>query len=290
MFLGYNTNGLAHHDLFDAVELIAEIGYEGVAITIDHGPLSPYCGEVASSLGRLKKRLDALGLRSVIETGARYLLDPRRKHEPTLVTPDPAEWLMRVEFYRHAIRCASALGSDCVSLWSGSLGASVDSLAAEDASRDAAMERLCEGLAAVLDSAARRGVSVAFEPEPGMFIDTMLRYDELCRRLGRDGLRLTLDLGHLHCQGEPIAQTIGDWPAQLANVHIEDMRRGTHEHLMFGEGEIDFAPVVQALADSGYEGGVYVELSRHSHLGPMAAKQAFEFLTPLIKRTNPRGA
>ena len=41
MFLGYNTNGLAHHDLFDAVELLAEIGYRGVAITIDHGALSP---------------------------------------------------------------------------------------------------------------------------------------------------------------------------------------------------------------------------------------------------------
>ncbi len=41
MFLGYNTNGMAHHDLFDAVELLAEIGYRGVAITIDHGALSP---------------------------------------------------------------------------------------------------------------------------------------------------------------------------------------------------------------------------------------------------------
>ena len=29
MFLGYNTNGLAHHELFDAVELLAEIGYRG---------------------------------------------------------------------------------------------------------------------------------------------------------------------------------------------------------------------------------------------------------------------
>ena len=27
MLLGYNTNGMAHHDLFDAVRLLAEIGY-----------------------------------------------------------------------------------------------------------------------------------------------------------------------------------------------------------------------------------------------------------------------
>ena len=36
MFLGYNTNGLAHHDLLDAIALLAEIGYRGVAITLDH--------------------------------------------------------------------------------------------------------------------------------------------------------------------------------------------------------------------------------------------------------------
>ena len=41
MLLGYNTNGLAHHDLFDAVGLLAEIGYRSVAITIDHGALPP---------------------------------------------------------------------------------------------------------------------------------------------------------------------------------------------------------------------------------------------------------
>jgi len=36
MYLGYNTNGLAHHDLFDAVAILAEIGYRGVGITIIH--------------------------------------------------------------------------------------------------------------------------------------------------------------------------------------------------------------------------------------------------------------
>ena len=63
-------------------------------------------------------------------------------------------------------------------------------------------------------------------------------------------------------------------------MHIEDMRRGEHEHLMFGEGQIDFDPVIAALAESGYDGGLYVELSRHSHMGPQAARQAFDFLLP----------
>jgi hypothetical protein len=31
-------------------------------------------------------------------------------------------------------------------------------------------------------------------------------------------------------------------------------------------------------------GGVYVELSRHSHAGPAATRRAYQFLKPLIDR------
>ena len=112
-----------------------------------------------------------------------------------------------------------------------------------------------------------------------MFIDTMPAFADLLERIDAPNLRLTLDIGHLQCQGElPIPDVICRWAPRLANVHIEDMRRGIHEHLMFGEGEIDFPPVLRAFAEAGYPNGIYVELSRHSHEGPTAARRAFEFL------------
>jgi len=128
---------------------------------------------------------------------------------------------------------------------------------------------------------------LAFEPEPGMFIDTLDRYGDLVaelegRRFDVSRLRLTTDVGHLHCQGElPITDKIRQWGDRLANVHIEDMRSGVHEHLMFGEGEIDFPPVIAALAEIGYAGLVGVELTRHAHVGPQAARQAYNFLRPI---------
>ena len=277
MRLGYNTNGLAYHTLFDALDLLAEIGYQSVAITIDHGVLSPADPSWHDQLRRVRRRLTQLGLRSVIETGARFLLDPRQKHEPTLVSADAAARGRRVEFYRHAIRCAAELESDCVSLWSGVLR--------DGATDDVAMGRLAEGLQMVLDDAARAGVAVAFEPEPGMLIDSMTRFEELLRRVDADSLKLTLDVGHLHCQGEtPIAGQIVRWADRLANVHLEDMRAGVHEHLMFGEGEISFPPILQALASIGYQGGIHVELSRHSHEGPQAARRAYDFLVPIMRK------
>ncbi|MEN6457370.1 MAG: sugar phosphate isomerase/epimerase family protein [Thermoguttaceae bacterium] len=294
MYLGYNTNGLAHHDLLDAVELLHEIGYRGVAVTIDHGVLSPRDPGRAEQLGRLGRLLERFGMRSVIETGARYLLDLRTKHEPTLLSKRREE---RIAFYRYAVDCAAELGSDCVSLWSGRL--------IEENPNP--FLRLADGLRDVLNYAAARNVAIAFEPEPGMLVDTMASFKHLLQtmqqvagapecnagpvvnspesRSGDDLLCLTLDMGHLQCQGEtPISDVIRRWASRLVNVHIEDMRLGLHEHLMFGEGEIDFPPVLHALNEVGYQGGVFVELPRHSHEGPAAARRAFEFLTPLIAR------
>lgn len=292
MFLGYNTNGLAHHDLFDAVELLADIGYRGVAIAIDHHALPPEeaVGKTSREIARLRQLLEKHDMRSVIETGARFLLDARVKHEPTLLSESPER---RIAFYKHAIDCAAELGSDCVSIWSGVLRKGTEGVAGDNVAKTdncslqpppSPWDRLVAGLREVLDYAARKNVVIAFEPEPGMFIDTMPAFEELLARIDAPNLRLTLDIGHLQCQGElPIAEVIRRWSSRLANVHIEDMRRGVHEHLMFGEGEIEFPPVLQALTEVGYTGGVYVELSRHSHEGPAAARQAFEFLTSILK-------
>lgn len=271
MLLGYNTNGLAHHDPFQAVELLADIGYRSVALTLDHGPLDPFADSFSPQLRKMRGLLDRLGMRSVVETGARFLLDPKMKHEPTLVSADAAGRRRRVDFLCRAIDAACELASDCVSLWSGVVHDAADETLLWD--------RLTSGLSDVLDYARRRRMTVGFEPEPGMFIDTMSRYDKLTERLACAELRLTLDIGHLHCQGEaPLVDYVRRYSNQLVNVHLEDMRRGVHEHLMFGEGEIDFTPILSYLTSGAYSGGVHVELSRHSHQGPSAARRAFQFL------------
>ena len=278
MVIGYNTNGMAHHDLFEAVRLLDEIGYRSVAITIDHGALSPWDRSVQASLDSMRELLDELDMRSVIETGARFLLNPRVKHEPTLVSPDPRDRCWRIEFYRHAIDCAAKLRSDCVSLWSG--------IVRDEASDDEAMSRLVEGLKEVLEYATEHRVTLGFEPEPGMLIDSTPRFEELFDRVASPNLALTLDVGHWHCQDErPLSEILEKHGARLVNVHIEDMCRGVHEHLMFGDGEIAFPEVLRDLAASGYDGGLHVELSRHAHEAPTAARRAFEFLAPLIPQS-----
>jgi L-ribulose-5-phosphate 3-epimerase len=281
MQLAYNTNGLANHNLLDAIELLADIGYSGISITLDHGALNPFNTQLDTQLEDVAKALKANHFYCVIETGARFLLDPHHKHEPTLVSPDSAARSRRIDFLVRAVDVAARLNADCVSLWSG--------VVRDGAGQAEAFSRLIESLPTVIAEAERRQMLLAFEPEPGMLIDTLDRYDELLDKLADKGvdtscLGLTIDVGHLHCQGElPIAEKIRTSKNRLKNVHIEDMRAGTHEHLMFGEGEIDFPPVIAALAEIRYDGLLSVELSRHSHEGPTAARHAYNFLRPLIQ-------
>jgi sugar phosphate isomerase/epimerase len=271
MLFGYNTNGFAHHRLEDALLILAELGYESVAITLDHHALNPFAASFAEQLAEVGTQLQKNGLRSVIETGARFLLDIRLKHQPTLISSDPSQRERRLDFLRRAVDVAHELKADAVSFWSGT--------AEDETDERALMERLVEGCRRISDYASERRVRMAFEPEPGMFIDTMDRFALLCERVDHPAFGLTIDIGHLHCQGEvPIADHLRHWRDRLWNVHIEDMRRGVHDHLMFGEGDIDFPPVLRTLEEIGYTGGVHVELSRHSHDAVRAARRALEFL------------
>jgi len=273
MFLGYNTNGFAHHRLEDAIAILAELGYGGIALTPDVNHLDPdqinYAGRVALTRGLLLRA----PLRCVIETGARFLLDARSKHQPTLLSPTPDERQTRLDFLCQCTDLAHALHADCISFWSGT--------PTDGTPSSELMNRLVDGCKRLADHAAERNIRLAFEPEPGMFIDTMDKFADLHAKVNHPAFGLTIDVGHLVCNGElPVSKFLTDWKHVLWNVHIEDMRSGVHDHLMFGEGEVDFADVFAGLRTAGYSGGVYVELSRHSYDAVNTARKAKAFLAP----------
>jgi sugar phosphate isomerase/epimerase len=271
VLLGYNTNGFAHHRLEDALHILADLGYQSVAITLDYHALNPFDENLAVQLSSAKKIMHQRGLRCVIETGARFLLDPLHKHQPTLVSATPEGRERRLDFLRRSVDIARKLAADAVSFWSGTV--------LDGAVEAVWMDRLADGCLRLCAYAKSAGVRLAFEPEPGMAVDTMDRFATLQSRVSQPNFGLTLDMGHLHCQGEgPIAEQLRRWRDVLWNIHIEDMRKGVHDHRMFGEGEIDFAPVLAALKEIGYAGGVHVELSRHSHDAVETARRSLAYL------------
>jgi len=276
MIIGYNTNGLSNHNAQDGLALLAEIGYRSVAITIDHGWLSPRDADAPAQVQQFKHFLQSHHCSSVIETGARFLLDPALKHSPTLLHPQDSEVQKRVEFLKYCIDVGVELESDCVSIWSGVKPAAI--------SFNTAIERLVSNLEPVMEYAELRGIDIGFEPEPGMLIDNTGRFERLLHLIDSPRFKMTMDIGHLFCLSEiPIANYIEKWADYLVNIHIEDMKAGVHEHLMFGEGQIYFPPVIESLRSVGYDRGVHVELSRHSHNAAKIVKESYEFLAPIIQ-------
>ena len=265
----YNTNGATNHRLEDALALIAESGYDGIALTLDIHHLDPLTPDWQAGAEAARRRLDELGLGSVIETGARFLLDPRAKHEPTLVTRDPEGRGRRVAFLKRAIDIAAILGSEAVSFWAGVPKPGVVA--------DEARAWLRDGLAEIVEHAEERGVVAALEPEPGMLVETVDGYAALSRDL--PGLKLALDTGHCLVTGErDPAEAVREFRDRLGTVAIEDMKRGTHVHLPFGEGDMDVAGVLDALDAVAFPGLVCVELSRESHRADLMIPQALQYL------------
>jgi sugar phosphate isomerase/epimerase len=252
----YNTNGMTSHRLDDALALLADTGYAGVALTLDVAHHDPFAPDLAGRTAALAARLEALGLASVVETGARFLLDPRRKHQPTLVTAEAEGRARRAAFLRTCVDVAADLGSEAVSFWAG--------VPADGLDRAECWRWLVDGVAGVVSYAAGRGVTCAFEPEPGMLVDDCDDWARLAADV--PGLALALDTGHCIVSGRwSPPDAVRAFAGSLGAVAVEDMPRGRHEHRAPGEGDMDLPAVLGALRGVGYGGLVSLELSRDSH-------------------------
>jgi len=263
----YNTNGTANHRIEDAIRLIKDAGYDGVALTLDIHHLDPFAENWVIEADRIASLLNRLELGSVIETGARFLLDPTAKHEPTLVTADASGRARRVGFLKRAIEIGRILNSEAVSFWAGVPKPGVD--------HGEARGWLIDGLREVSDFAAEKGVVAALEPEPGMLIETL---DDFAA-IDLPRLSLALDTGHCLVTGErDPAAAVHEFAPRLGTVAIEDMKRGEHIHLPFGDGDMDVPAVLDALDAIGFRKLVCVELSRESHRADVMVGQSLDYL------------
>jgi sugar phosphate isomerase/epimerase len=256
--------------LEDALRLLADLGYRGVFLTLDVHHLDPFAPDLPGRVAQVSRWLSELDLAVVVETGARFLLDPRRKHWPVLLSREGAE--RREAFLMTALRVGRDLDARCVSLWTGGNPQGLE--------EREVLGRLTESIGRLLREADTCGVDLALEPEPGMWVEDVAGFHRLREACGRPTrLRLSLDCGHLLVtgEGEP-ADVIRREREHLSCVAIEDMKRGVHEHLPFGEGDLDLPPLLLALAEVGFDGVVAVELGRHGHEGPYQAERSRDVL------------
>lgn len=141
---------------------------------------------------------------------------------------------------------------------------------------DEQWDALCRGLNHIGKIATDEGMRLSYHHHMGTGVMTREETDRLMAGTDPSSVHLCLDTGHAAFAGfDPLdlARTYAD---RIGHVHLKDIRpevvaRAHEESLSFqqaveagvftvpGDGSIDFVPILQTLADSGYEGWLIVE-------------------------------
>ena len=283
--LAFSTNAYTKFALTDAVDRIAAAGYKAVEVLADapHAWPPEYSEHQAK---RLKERLDALGLRCAAVNGNTAMgyfrpLPSSLTFEPSLISPNEVHRQDRLRIIRQVMTLANRLGSPVVTITGGrpsdltALGLPIDP-------PEALRQRLLDGLEEVIHMADLAGVDVAFEPEPGQFIETTAQLKGLIDEVDHPRFGANLDVGHAWCAGDDPAESVRILGRRIRHLHLEDIKDRRHYHLIPGLGEIDFAAIVRALDAIGYAGAAAVELYTYADAPDRAAGESHRLLRPLF--------
>lgn len=275
--LAFSTNAFKKNTLAEAIDAIADIGYRGVEIMADVPHAYP--PEMDPEMTAVLKAQLARRRLTVSNVNAFTLFACGDTYHPTWIDDDFGRRQQRIDHTLGALDLAAALGSRTISLQPGGplIGTTI--------TRAQAGERFAEGLNRVLPRARDHNITLAVEPEPGLFIETAAEYLAFKQQFFTDEplIRMNCDVGHLFCVGEDPAAVIRDHAPHIAHVHLEDIGANrVHQHLTPGKGAIDFPSIFQALSDIHYTGWVTVELYPYETTAAGVAKLAYDHLMPML--------
>ncbi len=142
---------------------------------------------------------------------------------------------------------------------------------------DREWDTLCDGLNRLGKlSLEKYGVALTFHHHMGTVVQTAAETDRLMAGTDPRYVSLLFDSGHFAYCGEDPVEQVKRHAGRIKHVHLKDIRpevvfQVRKQRLSFlegvrrgaftipGDGCIDFAPIFQALADSGYQGYMVVE-------------------------------
>jgi sugar phosphate isomerase/epimerase len=104
------------------------------------------------------------------------------------------------------------------------------------------------------------------------------------RHMDNPAVALNFDIGHFFCVKDDPGPTMRRLARYVRHVHLEDIAASrVHHHLVPGEGVIDFAAVIRAMREVGYDGWVTIELYPYVDDPDQAARAARERILPLLQ-------
>ena len=122
-----------------------------------------------------------------------------------------------------------------------------------------------------------RGIFLALENGPMEVLKEVMHRVEVFSDEG--GLGICVDVGHAHMvemEGEPAVAFLREFRNRLVHLHLADNFGERDEHLVPGDGTIDWRAVAEELEEQGFSGYGALELNTKDARGN--ARRAREFL------------
>ncbi|MFZ1527895.1 MAG: sugar phosphate isomerase/epimerase family protein [Ferruginibacter sp.] len=273
--LSYNLNGLRNLSIFDAIDAVKKNHYTGAELSLHKSQINPFT--ITQSETRLiKQKMNDSGLFfPALATGADTLLSEVR-FEPSLICASETGRKKRIDLIKKAIDLANEWGIKIVNFASG--------LKDEQVSMRQSSEYLINAINTLLNHSD--GITLAIEPEPGMFIETTTQAVELIDTINRNNFKLNLDIGHANCCEDDYVNKMDICLPYAVHAHIEDIKDRVHYHLIPGEGDIDFKEVLSVFIKHNYSGYLSVELYNHTDVYETALSKSYEKLKAELKDLN----
>ncbi len=279
MQLAFSSNAYMHFSIEETIRRIAEIGYRGIELLADVPHAWP-AGLLPEQKESIRECLEEHGL-TISNINAfmmNAVADPRQPYwYPSWIEPDTHYRAIRREHTMRALHLAADLGAPHITTEPGGP-------LAPGQTWKQAVDDFYDEIMPCVELAEKLGVGLLIEPEPELMIERFDQYLEFVNLLDSRAVGLNFDIGHAYCVGEDPQDWVGRMRRHTVHYHFEDIAPSrVHQHLIPGQGAIDFAATIDAIRQTDYDGWLTVELYPYIENPDDAARQAREYLLGILQ-------
>ncbi len=235
----------------EGLRLAKELGYTGVEVA--PFTLGTYAEEISSHARReYRSMVEDMGMEVI---GLHWLLAKTSGFH--LTTQDAGVRSKTADYLRRLIGLCSDLGGGVMVLGSPAQRNFVAPMTHAQAAANAV--DVLRQIVPDLEGAKVRLAIEPLGPQEGNFLNHACDARAMIEAIGSSAVQLHLDVKAMSSEGAPIETIIRDNADLMIHFHANDPNK-----LGPGMGEVDQAPIFQALHDVGYSGWVSVEVFDYS--------------------------
>ena len=234
--------------LEDAIPALRSIGYDGVEICVSPKHLEALPSDYGSERRRHVRELlveHELAVPAMMLIGAHLWAPDDEQHAKNLDLVKASAKLARDFGIREPVVVSVGIGG-------------------KTANWDEDKPGIIARLKAYADEASDAGFIIAAEAHCGAAVDRSERALEVIEAVDSPNLQLHFDIVHFFLAGEAIEDCVPRLVPITAHTHITDTRRhadGTFDFHILGDGELDSAAYMRAMAKAGWDDFITLEVS-----------------------------